>query len=86
MIAHPAALGPVQRWPAWRPTGKLSPGEPWRQEGILGSVFTGSILRDGERIIPFISGSAYVTAVASLIFQEEDPFRNGIPAGAGLSA
>ena len=66
--------------------GKLSPGQLWRQEGILGTVFTGSILRDGDRIIPFIRGSACVTAVSSLIFQECDPFRNGIPAPAGLGA
>lgn len=82
----PCGTGTSAKMACLAADGKLSPGEPWRQEGILGSVFTGSILRDGERIIPFISGSAYVTAVASLIFQEEDPFRNGIPAGAGLSA
>jgi len=66
--------------------GKLAPGEVWRQEGILGTVFTGSILRDGERILPFIRGFAYVTAVSSLIFQESDPFRDGIPAPAGHGA
>jgi 4-hydroxyproline epimerase len=60
--------------------GKLAPGEAWRQEGILGTVFTGRIQRDGERVIPFIRGSAYVTAVSSLIFEECDPFRNGIAA------
>ena len=60
--------------------GQLAPGGEWRQEGILGTVFTGRIERDGERVIPFISGSAYVTAVSSLVFEERDPFRNGISA------
>jgi 4-hydroxyproline epimerase len=60
--------------------GKLAPGEPWRQEGILGTVFTGSILREGDRVIPFIKGSAYVTAVSSLVFEPCDPFRDGIAA------
>jgi 4-hydroxyproline epimerase len=82
----PCGTGTSAKMACLAAAGKLFPGEPWRQEGILGSVFTGSILRDGERIIPFIRGSAYVTAVSSLIFQEGDPFRNGIPAPAGLGA
>jgi 4-hydroxyproline epimerase len=58
--------------------GKLAPGETWRQEGILGTVFEGRVgLRDGK-IIPYISGSAYVTAESSLIFDPQDPFRNAI--------
>lgn len=60
---------------------KLEPGQTWRQEGILGSVFTGHIRSEGERIIPFITGSAYVTAESTLIFDPEDPFQCGIPAG-----
>ncbi len=60
--------------------GKLEPGQPWRQEGILGTVFTGSIRREGEKIIPFITGSAYVTAESTLIFDPCDPFRGGITA------
>ena len=58
--------------------GKLAPGQLWRQEGILDSVLTGHVERDGDRILPFITGSAYVTAEASLIFEAADPFRGGI--------
>lgn len=58
--------------------GKLVPGQLWRQEGILDSVLTGHVELDGDRILPFITGSAYVTSTASLIFQPNDPFRNGI--------
>ena len=76
----PCGTGTSAKMACLASTGKLSPGEQWRQEGILGTVFTGSIQRDGDRIIPFIRGSAYVTAVSSLIFQEDDPFRSGIPA------
>jgi len=59
--------------------GKLKPGELWRQEGILDSVFVGRVELDGDRILPYITGSAYVTAESSLIFEPQDPFRNGIP-------
>jgi 4-hydroxyproline epimerase len=58
---------------------KLQPGQPWRQEGILGSVFVGYIQRDRVRLIPHITGSAYVTAESTLIFSPDDPFRDGIP-------
>jgi 4-hydroxyproline epimerase len=58
--------------------GDLNPGETWRQEGILGTVFEGSIQRAGEALIPTIKGSAYITAEASLLFDDNDPFRTGI--------
>lgn len=65
--------------------GKLKPGQPWRQEGILGSVFTGCMQQDDGRLIPTITGSAFVTAESSLVFQPTDPFRIGIPASEGMA-
>lgn len=64
-------------------SGKLFPGQSWRQEGILGTVFTGTILRDGDRNMPQITGSAYVTAETKLVFQPGDPFRLGVPPALG---
>ena len=58
--------------------GKLRPGEFWRQESIVGSVFAGSYRYDSERLIPTISGEAYVTAEGSLCFDAHDPFALGI--------
>jgi len=58
--------------------GKLAPGEMWRQEGILGTVFSGSVELAGEGIVPTITGRAWITAEAELIFDETDPFRDGI--------
>ena len=58
--------------------GKLQPGEVWRQESIIGSVFEGSIaIRDGV-VHPVIKGTAFVNGEASLIFDERDPFQWGI--------
>jgi 4-hydroxyproline epimerase len=57
--------------------GKLVPGEPWRQEGILGSVFTASYGLEGDRIVPRISGEAYITAEATLLIDDGDPFAWG---------
>lgn len=58
--------------------GKLAPGQIWRQEGILGTVFEGSYQRLNGKVIPSITGSAYVTAEAKLIMNPDDPFRAGI--------
>jgi 4-hydroxyproline epimerase len=58
--------------------GKLRPGQVWRQESIVGSVFKGSVEMEGDAIIPSITGTAFVTAKASLIFEDGDPFRAGI--------
>jgi 4-hydroxyproline epimerase len=58
--------------------GRLNPGQIWRQESIIGSVFEGSIeVRDGQ-VIPSITGSAYVNAEADLILDPRDPFCMGI--------
>jgi len=59
---------------------KLREGERWSQESIVGSVFEGSYRRHGDKIIPSITGSAYVTAEATLILDPCDPFRTGIHA------
>lgn len=57
---------------------KLLPGQAWRQEGVLGTVFEGSIHLAGDRVIPTIKGSAYITAESTLLFDDSDPFREGI--------
>jgi 4-hydroxyproline epimerase len=59
--------------------GKLAPGEPWRQEGILGTYFEGRYSpADGGRVVPEVTGSAFVTAEATLLAQDGDPFPDGI--------
>jgi len=58
--------------------GKLKPNETWRQESIVGSVFEGSYRLAGDRILPCIKGSAFVTSEATLLLDPRDPFRSGI--------
>ena len=59
--------------------GWLRPGERWRQESILGSVFEGSYRLEDGRVIPQISGQAYITAEATSLIDESDPLAWGIP-------
>jgi 4-hydroxyproline epimerase len=58
--------------------GKLSPGEVWRQEGILGTVFEGRVRVEDGQVTPSITGSAFVTAESTLFYDPADPFRDGI--------
>jgi 4-hydroxyproline epimerase len=58
--------------------GKLKPGEAWRQESVIGSVFEGRIKIEGDKIIPIITGTAHVTAEIELTFDGSDPYRYGI--------
>jgi 4-hydroxyproline epimerase len=60
--------------------GKLQPGEVWRQESILGSIFDGRLEVRDDGIYPSITGSAYITAQSTLILDPEDPFMLGIQA------
>jgi 4-hydroxyproline epimerase len=58
--------------------GHLKPGQPWRQEGILDTVFTGSIQDHADGVLPTITGRAWITAESTLLFDPTDPFREGI--------
>jgi 4-hydroxyproline epimerase len=58
--------------------GKLADGETWRQESIIGSVFEGTVRTIGDQIIPRITGTAFITAEATLILDPEDPFQMGL--------
>ncbi len=58
--------------------GKLAEGETWMQESVIGSTFRGSYRRDGDKIIPTITGTAFVNSEATLLLNENDPFCWGI--------
>ena len=58
--------------------GKLAEGQVWRQEGFLGTHFTGSIVAQGEAVLPTIQGRAWITGEATLLFEADDPFAGGI--------
>jgi 4-hydroxyproline epimerase len=60
--------------------GKLKPGAVWRQESITGSVFEGSVEPTGEPgvVVPSVTGTAYITAEATLLVDAADPLKDGI--------
>ncbi|HUR98916.1 MAG TPA: 4-hydroxyproline epimerase [Pyrinomonadaceae bacterium] len=58
--------------------GKLAEGQVWRQESITGTIFEGRVQVEGEKIIPIIRGSAYITAELDLVLDPQDELRFGI--------
>lgn len=66
--------------------GKLAPGAPWRQESVIGSVFTGRYARPANSppgvpsgaVLPSIHGRAHVTLDATVIIDPADPFVWGL--------
>ncbi len=61
--------------------GKLQPGEIWHQASVIGSRFEGSYQwqTEGEpQIIPTIRGRAHISAEATLLLEDDDPFAWGI--------
>lgn len=62
--------------------GKLAAGDTWRQASVIGSQFEGRFEWAGEpsegRIIPTIRGRANISAEATLLLEEDDPFAWGI--------
>jgi 4-hydroxyproline epimerase len=90
----PCGTGTSAKMACLAADGLLAPGQIWRQEGILGTVFQGSFEFDDseinpsrndevhagvKRIVPIITGSAHVIAECRLIFDRNDPFCLGVP-------
>ena len=59
--------------------GKLQPGQVWRQASIIGSQFEASYaLQEDGKVIPTLRGRAYMSAEATLLIEDSDPFAWGI--------
>ena len=58
--------------------GKLTEGDLWRQESIVGSIFEGRVRIENGEIIPEITGTAHVTSEIELVLDANDPYRFGI--------
>ena len=58
--------------------GKLQPGQVWRQASIIGSIFEASYEREDDKIVPTLRGRAHMSAEATLLIEQDDPFAWGI--------
>jgi len=58
--------------------GTLQPGHVWRQASIIGSHFDASYEWQDGKVIPTLRGRAHMSAEATLLIEEDDPFGWGI--------
>jgi proline racemase len=74
----PCGTGTSAKMAALHHRGRLAIGEPWHQESIIGSRFTGWLEADADQLLPHIRGRAWITAHATLHFEGDDPFAPGL--------
>ena len=74
----PCGTGTSARLACLYADGRLQPGDIWRQESVIGSVFAGTVSVVDGQIIPCITGDAYVTGEATILLDPRDPFMMGI--------
>jgi 4-hydroxyproline epimerase len=78
----PCGTGTSAKLACLHADGLLRPGQVWRQESLLGSVFDGTFELDEDgRVLPRITGTAHVTAESTLLLDERDPLCWGIREG-----
>lgn len=60
--------------------GHFSPAETWRQQSLCGGVFEATYQpgTTADRIVPTITGRAFITGVTTLQFDPADDFANGM--------
>jgi len=62
--------------------GLLALGEPWVNESVIGTRFTGRLVGQttvGDRpaVVPEITGRAWITGRAEYVLAPDDPFPTG---------
>ena len=82
----PCGTGTCAKMAAMHAKGALALNEDFRHEGILGTIFTGRLVREttvGEykAAVPTLSGTAWITGFAQYVVDPEDPFPNGYTVG-----
>lgn len=82
----PCGTGTSAKMATMYARGTLALGVEFRHEGILGTVFTGRLLRETmvaglPAVVPSISGSAWLTGFAHYVLEGDDPFPTGFTVG-----
>ncbi len=82
----PCGTGTSARMVSLWAKGRLPLGQDFVHEGVLGTLFTGRLLRetrvgDYPAVVPQISGTAWITGFSQFVVDPEDPFPNGFTVG-----
>ncbi|CDR01628.1 proline racemase family protein [Streptomyces iranensis] len=82
----PCGTGTSARVAVLHAHGQLKPGQLFRHESLIGSLFDARIedtARVGpyEAVVPSISGRAWITSLNQLVLDPSDPFQSGFVVG-----
>ena len=82
----PCGTGTCAKMAVMHAKGQLGLDQDFRHEGILGTTFTGRLVREttvGEyaAVVPTLSGAAWITGFAQYVVDPEDPFPEGFTVG-----
>jgi 4-hydroxyproline epimerase len=58
--------------------GQLAPGQVWRQQSVIGSLFEAQYRWQGEQLLPSITSRAFVCSEGELLLDPSDPLCWGI--------
>jgi proline racemase len=82
----PCGTGTCARMATLHAKGQLGLNVPFRHEGILGTVYTGELLREVQvgpytGVVPTIGGRAWISGYSTFVLDPDDPFVNGFTVG-----
>lgn len=82
----PCGTGTCAKMAVLHARGELGLHQPFRHEGILGTIFTGEIIEETNvgpfpAVVPTISGQAWITGFNNFVVDPTDPFPEGYTAG-----
>lgn len=82
----PCGTGTCARMAVMHARGELAIGADFVHEGILGTTWTGRLLRETSvggvpAVVPQLTGSAWITGRVDLVVDDEDPFPDGFTVG-----
>jgi proline racemase len=82
----PCGTGTCAKMAVLYDKGELGLHQPFRHEGILGTVYTGELVEEvtiGDRaaVVPTISGQAWITGYSTYVLEPDDPFPDGFTVG-----
>lgn len=82
----PCGTGTCAKMAVLHAKGELSLDQPFRHEGILGTVYTGELveevrLGDYDAVVPTIGGQSWIYGYNTYVLDPTDPFPNGFTVG-----
>ena len=73
----PCGTGTSAKLACLHEDGHLKEGQVWRQQSVVGSIFEGTVAKEGNQLIPSITGEAFITLESTVYFDQNDPYQFG---------